>query len=161
MLKAGWHTARNAHGAHPILHQTRVASPCMAHSLHTTCQHSPHGTRPCMQHHMSACAATPPVPHPPCRCDCPKDRDGPDCSEMASQRTLARRCSKLMYKDTTECLTAKQACMNDCNQRGECVAGFCKCTAGARAWQLCRSPLSGLSHACLQLPTEHSGHNMD
>lgn len=59
----------------------------------------------------------------PLRCDCPKHRTGPDCSQEADQYTLESRCHLALYPDTAECVSTPQVCVSNCNQRGPTAPG--------------------------------------
>ncbi|GIL44053.1 hypothetical protein Vafri_1620 [Volvox africanus] len=64
------------------------------------------------------------------RCDCPRDRDGLNCGHQLSGASLETRCKRQGYESLKECLNKDQSCINACNQRGVCVAGFCRCAPG-------------------------------
>ncbi|GLC58436.1 hypothetical protein PLESTB_001358800 [Pleodorina starrii] len=64
------------------------------------------------------------------RCDCPRHRDGPNCGELVKGAALQKRCTQQGYDDLKECLNRNQSCINGCNQRGQCVGGFCHCAPG-------------------------------
>ncbi|KAG2448124.1 hypothetical protein HYH02_006709 [Chlamydomonas schloesseri] len=64
------------------------------------------------------------------RCDCPKNRTGDDCSELANSGTLSSRCRRNYYPSVKECVTSELSCLNNCNKRGTCVSGWCHCKPG-------------------------------
>ncbi|KXZ45290.1 hypothetical protein GPECTOR_56g386 [Gonium pectorale] len=63
-------------------------------------------------------------------CDCPRHRDGPGCSRRLMRSALQQRCHEQAYTSIKECLGKEQGCLNSCNRRGTCVAGFCHCNPG-------------------------------
>mmetsp|Transcript_36676 Transcript_36676/g.92646 ORF Transcript_36676/g.92646 Transcript_36676/m.92646 type:complete len:581 (-) Transcript_36676:360-2102(-) len=63
------------------------------------------------------------------RCDCPRTHTGPDCSTPLDSRKLTILCHKLLFKDSEEC-TRDYSCLNACNMRGKCMAGWCHCQPG-------------------------------
>ncbi|GFR40126.1 hypothetical protein Agub_g681, partial [Astrephomene gubernaculifera] len=64
------------------------------------------------------------------RCDCPRHLSGPDCSRRLPRPELLQRCRQQGYSGLKECLDPEQSCLNRCNRRGSCVAGFCHCKPG-------------------------------
>ncbi|KAG1659278.1 hypothetical protein FOA52_008207 [Chlamydomonas sp. UWO 241] len=61
------------------------------------------------------------------RCDCPRHLSGPECSVEASQ--LLQLCKAHGFPSVGDCFDHRQ-CINKCNERGTCEAGFCKCEPG-------------------------------
>ncbi|KAG2482149.1 hypothetical protein HYH03_018908 [Edaphochlamys debaryana] len=59
------------------------------------------------------------------RCDCPRGRTGPDCSQP-----LASSCGDWCLREGQCHRIIREWCVNECNQRGVCVYGFCHCFAG-------------------------------
>ncbi|KAG2427045.1 hypothetical protein HXX76_012561 [Chlamydomonas incerta] len=59
------------------------------------------------------------------RCDCPRGRQGPDCSEQ-----LATSCREYCQHDGQCHRVIREWCINECNGRGSCVGGFCHCWPG-------------------------------
>ncbi|KAG2482087.1 hypothetical protein HYH03_018962 [Edaphochlamys debaryana] len=64
------------------------------------------------------------------RCDCPRTRSGEDCSRREWRKPMTERCREQGYPDVKECLDPDQNCLNACNRRGVCQAGFCHCKPG-------------------------------
>ncbi|GLI68736.1 hypothetical protein VaNZ11_013227 [Volvox africanus] len=60
------------------------------------------------------------------RCDCPRHFTGPSCSGMASN--MVQICAK--YSLNARDCRMDHACLNNCNQRGKCIAGMCHCQPG-------------------------------
>ncbi|KAG2488206.1 hypothetical protein HYH03_013200 [Edaphochlamys debaryana] len=59
------------------------------------------------------------------RCDCPRGRTGPDCSQP-----LATSCKDWCRHELNCHSITRELCVNECNQRGACVSGFCHCFPG-------------------------------
>ncbi len=60
-----------------------------------------------------------------CRCDCPWNRTGADCSKHFQGFCLSRA-------DVDTCGDDHPAlCLNGCQGRGKCMGGFCHCQPGA------------------------------
>eukprot|EP00798_Chlamydomonas_sp_ICE-L_P013327 gene13328-19166_t len=64
------------------------------------------------------------------RCDCPRNMTGDNCSQPLEGSALEAACTYQLYPSTKECLREEQACLNRCNRRGKCIAGFCHCWEG-------------------------------
>ncbi|PNH10645.1 putative glucuronosyltransferase, partial [Tetrabaena socialis] len=64
------------------------------------------------------------------RCDCPKNRTGDDCTDVATRTQLSGRCGKMLYPSIKECTTSELSCLNACTKRGKCVSGWCHCKPG-------------------------------
>ncbi|GIL43909.1 hypothetical protein Vafri_1495 [Volvox africanus] len=64
------------------------------------------------------------------RCDCPRHRAGSACDLDLALKALSERCSQLGYPGVESCTSNSNRCLNGCNARGICVAGFCHCWKG-------------------------------
>ncbi|KAF5828139.1 exostosin-like glycosyltransferase [Dunaliella salina] len=74
------------------------------------------------------------------RCDCPKTRDGPDCSVLLDGEQMRTRCMELNYHVPNGSFGCPDMspfsrfnaslCLNNCNGRGKCEGGFCHCLPG-------------------------------
>ncbi|KAG2488217.1 hypothetical protein HYH03_013211 [Edaphochlamys debaryana] len=59
------------------------------------------------------------------RCDCPRGRTGPDCSQP-----LNTSITEWCLEDVISQRIMREQCVNSCNQRGSCINGFCHCFPG-------------------------------
>jgi len=49
---------------------------------------------------------------------------------VLSDQALTQRCTKLAYNNLPECRAGAPGCINGCNSRGTCNAGWCHCLPG-------------------------------
>ncbi|EFJ49510.1 acetylglucosaminyltransferase [Volvox carteri f. nagariensis] len=63
-------------------------------------------------------------------CDCPKNRTGPSCLDVADRSILRGRCAKAFYPSIMECTKSELSCLNNCNKKGTCTGGWCHCQPG-------------------------------
>ncbi|GFR49303.1 hypothetical protein Agub_g11325 [Astrephomene gubernaculifera] len=65
------------------------------------------------------------------RCDCPLGRTGTDCSQLAPEAELLSLCARHGHTASTCGIELDlTSCLNACNYRGRCIAGFCHCSPG-------------------------------
>ena len=63
------------------------------------------------------------------RCDCPRHLAGPSCNQEL--RNISEVCKAYGFNDIERCFSkAPSHCLNECNHRGICSSGFCKCDPG-------------------------------
>lgn len=64
------------------------------------------------------------------RCDCPRHLTGPNCSQELVN--ISEACMAFGFNNVERCLHNKALglCLNECNHKGTCISGFCKCDTG-------------------------------
>ncbi len=70
------------------------------------------------------------------RCDCLRGYSGPDCSQPPA--SINAICSKYGFHGDLNHNCSLHAplsnCLNGCNRRGACMAGWCLCDKGIVPW---------------------------
>ncbi len=51
-------------------------------------------------------------------------------SVPAPPNVLKARCDRALFSSVDECLSPSLSCLNHCNYKGTCHAGFCLCSPG-------------------------------
>ena len=89
------------------------------------------------------------------RCDCPRNLTGPACGE--SVPSLGRACKHFGFFSVEECMAETPLrCLNACNGRGKCYAGWCHCQEGE--WAVARRLRGRRRVPCTPHPLSPSPH---